>query len=109
MKSYLSGCPVSLCCVENNPVMYELVMELPWRAERFTKEEWLKEYVKARYGADDPVVQAAWTKLANSIYNSPKNLTQHTRIRILCTSGGRCVPGVQLVGNERLLPSARCD
>lgn len=62
--------------IENNPVMYELVMELPWRPDRFTKEEWLKEYVKARYGVDDPVVQAAWTNLANSIYNSPKNLTQ---------------------------------
>lgn len=84
--------------IENNPVMYELVMELPWRAERFTKEEWLKEYVKARYGADDPVVQAAWTKLANSIYNSPKNLTRkvhtnpysvHVR-RKMCT---RCPAG----------------
>lgn len=40
--------------IENNPVMYELVMELPWRPDRFTKEEWLKEYVKARYGVDDP-------------------------------------------------------
>jgi alpha-N-acetylglucosaminidase len=71
--------------IENNPVMYELVMELPWRPDRFTKEEWLKEYVKARYGVDDPVVQAAWTNLANSIYNSPKNLTQQgTHESVFC-------------------------
>lgn len=84
--------------IENNPVMYELVMELPWRPDRFTKEEWLKEYVKARYGVDDPVVQAAWTNLANSIYNSPKNSTQqgHTNLyfvpvrRKMCT---RCPAG----------------
>lgn len=62
--------------IENNPVMYELVMELPWRPERFTKEDWLKGYVKARYGEEDPVLLKAWTKLASSIYNSPKNLPQ---------------------------------
>ena len=34
--------------IENNPVMYELVMELPWREHRFTRDEWLKGYVYAR-------------------------------------------------------------
>ena len=33
--------------IENNPVMYELVMELPWREHRFTRDEWLKGYVYA--------------------------------------------------------------
>lgn len=62
--------------IENNPVMYELVMELPWRAEKFTKENWLEGYVKARYGDSQPAVQEAWMKLANSIYNCPKPSTQ---------------------------------
>ena len=26
--------------IENNPMMYELLYELPWRAERFTRAEW---------------------------------------------------------------------
>lgn len=75
--------------IENNPVMYELVMELPWRPERFTKEEWLKGYVKARYGEEDPVLLAAWMKLANSIYNCPKNLTQQgTHESVFCARPG---------------------
>lgn len=70
---------------ENNPVMYELVMELPWRAERFTREEWLEGYVKARYGTNDPVVQQAWAKLGSSIYNSPKSLIQQgTHESVFC-------------------------
>lgn len=62
--------------IENNPVMYELVMELPWRPERFKKEEWLPRYLGARYGVNDPVIKEAWTLLANSIYNCPKTSTQ---------------------------------
>ena len=56
---------------ENNPVMFELMSELPWRKEQVTKEQWLEEYVKARYGIDNPTVHQAWQILAGSIYNCP--------------------------------------
>ena len=35
---------------ENNPVMFELMSELPWRPQKFTKEEWVRGYALARYG-----------------------------------------------------------
>ena len=70
---------------ENNPVMYELLCELPWRSERFDKDEWLKGYVFARYGKVDPKVLEAWTLLSNSIYNSPAaSVQQGTHESILC-------------------------
>lgn len=56
---------------ENNPVMFELMSELPWRAEKVTKEEWIKEYCFARYGVHDKTIEEAWTILAQSIYNCP--------------------------------------
>lgn len=61
---------------ENNPVMFELMSELPWRPEKFTKEEWIKGYVKARYGLADGTqvcdsLQKAWLILSQSIYNCP--------------------------------------
>ena len=52
-RATLKGVGMTPEGIENNPVMYELLMELPWRPERFTKEDWLKGYVKARYGKDD--------------------------------------------------------
>ena len=71
--------------IENNPVMFELVMELPWRAQPFTKEEFLKGYVFARYGEADPILEEVWKKLANSIYNCPKNSTQQgTHESVFC-------------------------
>ena len=52
---------------ENNPVMFELMSELPWRSEKFKKEDWIEGYVKARYGTDDPNIQRAWSMLARSL------------------------------------------
>ena len=61
---------------ENNPVMFELMSELPWRNEKFTKEAWIKEYVKARYGVEDAAIEKAWQILVSSIYNCPAGNNQ---------------------------------
>ena len=61
---------------ENNPVMFELMSELPWRAEKFTKEQWIKGYVKARYGVEDKAIEDAWLALVKSIYNCPAGNNQ---------------------------------
>lgn len=60
----------------NNPVMFELMSELPWRQNRISKEVWIKDYVKARYGMEDPAVTKAWEILSNSIYNCPAGNNQ---------------------------------
>ena len=71
--------------IENNPVMYELVCELPWRESRFTKDEWLADYLKARYGKADPQVLQAWTLLSNTIYACPDQSTQQgTHESVFC-------------------------
>lgn len=57
--------------IENNPVMFELLYELPWRNEKFIKEEWLESYIKARYGKYDETVAEAWSLLADYPYNCP--------------------------------------
>lgn len=71
--------------VENNPMMYELFSELMWRPERFSKEEWLRGYTRARYGADNADVNKAWRQLASTIYNCPwGNMQQGTTESVFC-------------------------
>lgn len=71
--------------IDNNPVMYELVSELIWRPEEFTKEKWLEGYAKARYGAKNANVEKAWKELANTIYNCPWGILQQgTTESIFC-------------------------
>ena len=61
---------------ENNPVMFELMSELPWRPQKFTKEEWIKDYVRARYGLTNESLENAWLLLTQTIYNCPAGNNQ---------------------------------
>ena len=83
-SSTLKGIGFTMEGSENNPVMFELMSELPWRPEKFTKDEWVKNYVRARYGLQDSqlslfnyqLAENAWLILANSIYNCPPGNNQ---------------------------------
>lgn len=81
----LLGTGITMEGSENNPVMFELLSELAWRPARFDKDEWLKGYVKARYGSAQPEVTEAWTVLSNSIYNCPaESVQQGTHESVFC-------------------------
>lgn len=81
----LCGVGMTMEGSENNPVMFELLTELPWREQRFDKEEWLANYVRARYGSENKTVEEAWMLLGNSIYNCPpQSVQQGTHESIFC-------------------------
>ena len=73
----LKGVGLTMEGIENNPVMYELVSELPWRSEKFAWDKWLRDYAEARYGnPGNAKIQEAWRLLAQSIYGAPARLTE---------------------------------
>lgn len=81
----LLGTGITMEGSENNPVMFELLSELAWRPEHFDKNEWLKGYVKARYGSTRPAVDEAWLLLSNSVYNCPaSSVQQGTHESVFC-------------------------
>lgn len=81
----MKGVGMTMEGTENNPVMYELLCELPWRPEPFDKDQWLKAYLKARYGQADPAIEEAWLLLSNTIYNCPPQSTQQgTHESVFC-------------------------
>lgn len=85
LATNLKGIGLTMEGSENNPVMFELMCELPWRSERFTKEAWMKDYLTARYGVKDPQIEKAWSILINGVYNCPsENNQQGTHESIFC-------------------------
>lgn len=79
-RKHLKGIGFTMEGSENNPIMFELMSELVWSANDLVsaerdrmdfKEGWTRNYVKARYGIDDPKIQEAWQLLIGSIYNCP--------------------------------------
>ncbi len=71
LASNMQGIGLTMEGIENNPVMFELFCELPWREETITKEAWIEQYLFARYGTTNATLSQAWAILINSIYNCP--------------------------------------
>lgn len=84
--STLKGVGLTMEGIENNPVMYELVSELPWRDAKFVWKEWLHDYVEARYGnINNGKVHDAWLLLARSVYGAgAKIVEQGCHESVLC-------------------------
>lgn len=72
----MKGVGTTMEAIENNPVMFELLYELPWRKSKFDVDEWLRGYTIARYGTFNQEIYRAWNVLKNTIYNCPAHSTQ---------------------------------
>lgn len=82
---YLRGVGTTPEGIENNPVMFELLYELPWRPERFDRMRWMEDFVQARYGHTLPQVVEAWRILANTVYDAPYDgLQEGTTESVFC-------------------------
>ena len=46
--------------IEQTPVAYDLLYQLPWMESKPNVEEWVKNYTVARYGVENAEVKAAW-------------------------------------------------
>ncbi|WP_367278341.1 alpha-N-acetylglucosaminidase [uncultured Rikenella sp.] len=89
--------------IENNPVMFELLYELPWRPEKFDRIQWVEGYVQARYGRTLPPVVEAWKILANTVYDAPYDGTQEgTTESVFCARPALRVDRVSSWGSARL-------
>ncbi len=67
-----------------NDIMYDLLSDLLWEGE-IDKEQWVRQWVRRRYGLSDPNLEAAWVLLSNTILNCPAgNNQQGPRESIFC-------------------------
>ena len=82
----MKGVGLTMEGIENNPVMYELVSELPWRNDKFLWNKWLDGYVEARYGnVRNQKLHYAWQRLARSVYGAPAaSVEQGCHESVLC-------------------------
>lgn len=76
LAANLKGIGFTMEGSENNPVMFELMSELPWRDEKVDRSTWLSDYIKARYGKTTPEIEEAWQLLGSTIYNCPAGNNQ---------------------------------
>jgi alpha-N-acetylglucosaminidase len=65
----LRGIGLTMEGIEQNPVIYELMMQHTWQTQPVQLDEWLKKYVLNRYGIADDSLVKAWQLLRETVYN----------------------------------------
>ena len=65
----LCGIGLTMEGIEQNPVIYELMMQHTWQTQSVQLDEWLKKYVLNRYRVADDSLVKAWQLLRVTAYN----------------------------------------
>jgi len=71
-KGDLRGIGLTMEGIEQNPVIYELMMDHVWSREQINLHEWLPMYVRNRYGVENKDAVDAWTILRKTVYSVPQ-------------------------------------
>jgi alpha-N-acetylglucosaminidase len=65
----MRGIGLTMEGIEQNPVIYELMMQNTWQTQPISVEQWLGKYVQNRYGAANDSLVKAWQILRSTVYN----------------------------------------
>ncbi len=91
--------------IEQVPVLYDALFELPWRASAPDVKEWLADYATARYGAVNANAQTAWEKVRNSALNCQTSL-QGPQEAVVCARPALTVNMVSSWGGTEIFYNA---
>lgn len=81
---YMKGVGILPEGINNNPVTYELLLELVWHKDRVDVDQWIESYVTARYGRITDEIRTAWKMMLKSIYSSEVGYQEGPPENILC-------------------------
>jgi len=81
-RGQLMGLGLTPEAIEQNPVMYDLMMENVWRDEPIELNAWLNNYAFRRYGKKNEAIENAWQILKETAYND--SLTNGGTESIIC-------------------------
>lgn len=98
---HINGVGATPEAIEQVPVLYDALFELPWRTSAPDAKEWMAEYTKARYGAENADAQAAWEKIRNSALNCQTGL-QGPHEAVLCARPALSVGAVSSWGGTEI-------
>ncbi len=65
----LKGIGLTMEAIEQNPVLYELMMAHTWDTKPIDLSAWLRGYLRNRYGSVTPQAWDAWQTLIATVYN----------------------------------------
>ncbi len=87
--------------IEQTPVVYDLLFELPWMGAKPNTDAWIANYATSRYGKENSAAQYAWTLLLNSALNNTTQL-QGPHEAVICARPSLDVQTVSTWGGSEI-------
>lgn len=84
LSPYFKGVGIMPEGINNNPVVYDLMMELGWHSDHVDVKDWIKDYAKYRYGTDHSTITEAWHGFTETIYQSLPGYQESAPESIFC-------------------------
>ncbi len=91
--------------IEQVPVLYDELYELPWLSVKPDGEAWMKSYVERRYGVQNKAATEAWQILRTTALNCPTAL-QGPHEAVTCARPSAHVDRVSTWGGTKLFYDA---
>ncbi|XP_014294614.1 alpha-N-acetylglucosaminidase isoform X2 [Halyomorpha halys] len=82
-NSTLVGVGITPEGINQNYVIYDLLMDMFWRKEPANLTEWFSNYARRRYGIQNIHTQNAWNLLKQSVYNYTGDEAQHGKYTVV--------------------------
>lgn len=71
-KGNLSGIGLTMEGIEQNPVIYQLMLEHVWNTEKIDVGQFVDSYIRRRYGQSNADASKAWDVLLKTVYKTNK-------------------------------------
>lgn len=84
--------------IEQTPVAYDMLFELPWLSEKPDPAKWMEQYTQSRYSAKSTEAQQAWELLRTSALNMT-SAVQPPHEAVFCARPSLTVNKVSTWGN----------
>lgn len=104
--SNIKGIGATPEAIEQVPVLYDALYELPWYTSAPDPQEWLADYTVSRYSADNANAKTAWEKVRNSALNCESTL-QGPQEAVLCARPALTVNSVSSWGGTEIFYDAQ--
>lgn len=92
--------------IEQVPVLYDALFELPWRQTAPDPKKWVADYTLSRYGKQNTEAQTAWEKLRQTVLNCPTAL-QGPQEAVVCARPSLTVGSVSVWGGTDIFYDAQ--